>query len=81
MRTSETLHQTQSVHTLQAGGLNGNLNLNVDFAQPVSNLSFFTIGDNSVNAAKIDVYTTTGSPITVDLIADGDYLTKELVDL
>ena len=64
-----------------SGGLNGNLNLNVDFAQPVSNLSFFTIGDNSVNAAKIDVYTTTGSPITVDIIADGDYLTKELVDL
>ena len=54
------------------GALNAKKNLYVNFAQPVNNLSFFIGGDNSVNVGKIDVYTTTGSPITVDLIADNN---------
>ena len=57
-------------------------NIYVDFAQPVNDLSFFVLGDNNVRTiGKIDVYTTTGSPITVDIIADGDPYTKELVNL
>jgi len=64
-----------------SGRLNGNLNLNVDFAQPVNGLSFRVVGDNSVNAAKIDVYTTTGGPITVNLIADNNGSTADIVDL
>ena len=65
------------------GEVDGTLNLNVDFAQPVNDLSFRVVFDNTVGAAaKIDVYTTiTGSPITVDLITDGDRLTPDLVDL
>ncbi len=63
------------------GGVNGNLNFNVDFAQPVNDLSFFVVFDNTAGtAAKIDVFTTTGSPITVDLITDGD-ITPDLVNL
>ncbi|WP_445636278.1 Dystroglycan-type cadherin-like domain-containing protein [Nostoc sp. DSM 114161] len=66
-----------------SGQPNGLLNLNVDFAQPVNDLSFRVIFDNTVGAtAKIDVYTTTtGSPITVDLITDGNGFTSDLVDL
>jgi hypothetical protein len=65
------------------GEVDGTLNLNVDFAQPVNDLSFSVVFDNTVGAAaKIDVYTTiTGAPITVDLITDGDRLTPDLVDL
>ncbi|MFN6461375.1 MAG: cadherin-like domain-containing protein [Nostoc sp. DedVER02] len=65
------------------GQINGNLNLNVDFAQPVNDLSFFVVGDNTVGtAAKIDVYTTTSSsPITVNLITDGNGFAPDLVDL
>ena len=65
------------------GEVDGTLNLNVDFAQPVNDLSFRVVFDNTIGAAaKIDVYTTiTGSPITVDLITDGDRLTSDLVDL
>jgi hypothetical protein len=64
-----------------SGQLNGNLNLDVNFAQSVNNLSFYIVGDNSVNAAKIDIYTTTALPTTVDLIADNNFSTKDFVDL
>jgi Ca2+-binding RTX toxin-like protein len=54
----------------------------VDFAQPVNDLSFFLLGDNGASTiGKIDVYTTTGSPITVDIIGDGNIRTPLLVDL
>ncbi|GAX41859.1 FG-GAP repeat-containing protein [Tolypothrix sp. NIES-4075] len=56
--------------------------LNVDFAQPVNNLSFSVFADNAAGVSgKIDVFTTTGSPITVDLITDGQQLTLDLVNL
>lgn len=56
--------------------------LNVDFAQPVNNLSFSVFADNAAGVSgKIDVFTTTGSPITVDLITDGQQLTPDLVNL
>ena len=56
--------------------------LNVDFAQPVNNLSFSVFADGVPGATgKIDVFTTTGSPITVDLITDGNQFTPDLVDL
>ena len=56
--------------------------LNVDFAQPVNNLSFSVFADGVPGATgKIDVFTTTGSPITVDLITDGNQFTPDLVNL
>ena len=77
-----SLPNSIGTYTSSGSGSGFKQNIYVDFAQPVNDLSFFLLGDNSVRIiGKIDVYTTTGSPITVNLIGDGDVFTPGLVDL
>lgn len=68
--------------TNPSGGLDANQNLYVDFDQPVNNLSFRVIGDDTNGtAAQITVYTADGSVETVDLVTDGDGFQPDLIDL
>ncbi|MEQ9372439.1 MAG: Ig-like domain-containing protein [Coleofasciculus chthonoplastes F3-SA18-01] len=64
------------------GNLDGNQNLYLDFEQPVNNLSFRVIGDNTNGtAALITVETADGSIETVNLVTDGNFFNPDLIDL
>lgn len=65
-----------------SGSLQANQNLYLDFDQPVNNLSFRVVGDNTNGtAALITVYTADGSVETVNLVTDGNGFTPDVIDL
>ncbi|MEQ9624197.1 calcium-binding protein [Coleofasciculus chthonoplastes] len=65
-----------------SGNLDANQNLYLDFEQPVNNLSFRVIGDNTNGtAALITVETADGSIETVNLVTDGNGFNPDLIDL
>jgi hypothetical protein len=64
------------------GGLNCVNPTIVDFTNPVNNLTFLALGDNSVGTqATVDVFENGTYSATVPVVVDGDFATIHTVDL
>ncbi|MGK7881085.1 MAG: PEP-CTERM sorting domain-containing protein [Crocosphaera sp.] len=64
-----------------SGNTNGTQDLFVDFTNPVNNLTFNIFADNSVAPGVVDVFTNGVFDSSVNLVADGNPITTDLIDL